>query len=314
MARYVKISTVGSTPVTADDSLAFPEARRCAEEQLLAQIQPVQYDKPDLIVLPEMCDIPANYAMPKRLEYAAWRGDAHREFFAGIARENRCNVAYCTFRRGGGDYFLNTMFLLDRAGAVAGTYDKNHCTMGELKHRVLCGVKAPVFQLDIGRVACAICYDLNFDVLREQYKAQKPELILFSSMYHGGLMQQVWALTCRSYFVGSISHSRPSAILNPLGETLAYSTNYVNHATASVNLDYALLHNAAGNNKFRQIKERYGPGVTVFDPGNLGFRLVTSEMADIGMADVVREFGLEEVDDLFARELSEQQKPDNRGC
>jgi len=52
---------------------------------------------------------------------------------------------------------------------------------------VLCGKEAPVFECDFGRVACAICFDLNFDELRLKIAKARPDLILFCSMYHGGL-------------------------------------------------------------------------------------------------------------------------------
>ena len=69
----------------------------------------------------------------------------------------------------------------------------------------LCGKDAPVFECDFGRVAFAICFDLNFDELRLKYVKAKPDLIIFSSMYHGGLMQAYWAYSCRAYFVGAIA-------------------------------------------------------------------------------------------------------------
>ena len=53
--------------------------------------------------------------------------------------------------------------------------------------------------------------------------------------------------------------------------------------------------------------------MTIFDPGNLGFRLVTNEMPDVSMADILDEFDISDVDTLFSQELAVQRQPKNRG-
>ena len=121
-------------------------------------------------------------------------------------------------------------------------YDKNHPTIGEIEQGKLPGTKVPIIECDFGRVAAVICFDLNFDRLREQVKAAKPDLILFSSNYHGGLMQGYWAYSCRSHFVGSIRRIAPSEIRNPLGNVIATNTDYFDYAVADVNLDCELVH------------------------------------------------------------------------
>ena len=91
-----------------------------------------------------------------------------------------------------------------------------------------------MIQCDFGRVVCAICFDLNFDELRLRYVQARPDLILFSSMYHGGLMQNYWAYSCRSHFIGAINGLQ-CTVISPLGELLAASTNYFHHITTTVN-------------------------------------------------------------------------------
>ena len=314
MARYVKISTIGCQLIQVDESLSNAEARAKMEEYLAAQIAQVLPDRPDLILLPEMCDVPRNYGVTRRLEYIRERGDANIRFFAGIAAKNKCNVAFCTYRFGAGDYTLNTMYVLNRDGSVAGYYNKNHIVIpSELDKNVRCGAEAPIIKLDIGRIACAICFDLNFDAIRTHYKAQKPDIILFSSMYHGGIVQQFWAQSCQSYFVGSICDSRPSSIISPLGEILAYTTNYNNHVTATVNLDYALAHIDYHAEKFVNLKRKYGPDVIINDPGNIGYYMLTSERPDVTVADMFKEFGIATLDEYLDGALAVQRLPENRG-
>ena len=114
---------------------------------------------------------------------------------------------------------------MDREGGVAGIYNKNHLVIEETtKFGILCGKEARVIETDFGKVACAICFDLNFGPIRGKYAAQKPDLVVFCSMYHGGLMQPVWAYDCRAHFVGAVAGNQ-CTIIDPLGEMLASSTS-----------------------------------------------------------------------------------------
>ena len=314
MARYVKISTIGCPLVSVDLSLSNGDARNFVEDYLMKQLRQVLPDRPDLILLPEMCDVPINYDLPRREEYIRERGDSNIGFFADIAKRHACNLAFCTYRYGAGPYTMNTLYILNRDGSVAGHYDKNHIVIpSEREQNVRCGTKAPIIGLDIGKVACAICFDLNFDDIRTHYKALKPELILFSSMYHGGLKQQFWAQSCQAYFVGAISNSWPSAIISPQGEIIARTTNYTNYVTATINLDYALAHLDYNFDKFTTLKVKYGPDVKLFDPGNIGYLMLTSESAEVGMPEMIREFGITEYGDYLNEALKAYALPENQG-
>ncbi|MCL2527147.1 MAG: carbon-nitrogen hydrolase family protein [Defluviitaleaceae bacterium] len=315
MARYAKVSTIGAPLISVDETLSFDEAIKAIEETLMSKIKPVLPDKPDLILMPEMCDVPINYNLQQREAFLKHRGGSHIRFFGKIAKENHCNIGFCTYRYGASDYTLNTMYVLDREGNIAGRYNKNHIVMPlERDQNVRGGVDTPIIQLDIGRIACIICFDLNFDTTREAYKAQKPEIILFSSMYHGGIVQQFWAQSCRAFFIGAISNSYPSAVISPMGETLAYSTNYTPYATTTINLDYALAHHDYNTEKFVALKEKYGTRVTFFEPGNIGYVQITSECPDISVSEMVKEFEITLLDDYLDGALAAQKLPQNCGA
>ncbi|MBN2448776.1 MAG: carbon-nitrogen hydrolase family protein, partial [Lentisphaeria bacterium] len=132
--------------------------------------------------------------------------------------------------------------------------------------------------------------------------AQRPDLIVFSSMYHGGFMQNYWAYSCRSYFVGAVAGDQ-CTVINPLGELVAASTNYYHWVTATINLDCVLAHIDYNNARFRSLKQRYGRGVTITDPGHLGCVLLTSEMDGLSVHEMVAEFGIELLDDYWDRAL-----------
>ena len=140
----------------------------------------------------------------------------------------------------------------------------------------------------------------------------QPDLIVFSSMYHGGLMQAYWAYSCRSHFVGAIAgRATPSRILNPLGQVVASNTDYFDSAVARINLDCALVHLDFNWSRLRALKEKYGPAVTITDPGLLGSVLIASEHEVISIDQMIEEFELERLDDYMARSLAHRLKPGN---
>jgi hypothetical protein len=143
---------------------------------------------------------------------------------------------------------------------------------------------------------------LNFDELRHKYQKSKPEIILFSSMYHGGLMQNYWAYSCRSHFVGSIQGLR-SSIISPTGEEIAHTTNYTDYVTAIVNLDCRLFHLDYNWEKLDAVKAKYGSKIIISDPGYLGSVLVSSETEEFTIDDLIKEFSLDVLDDYIARAL-----------
>jgi predicted amidohydrolase len=215
MARPVKVSSIGAVPPAAPCGDTTPDAlNRRMTGFWRDEINQVLPDKPDLIVLPELCDRFSNLAPQQVKEQRAARGDSMLEFLQSVARENRCYIAYPTARLAGDGSWRNAALMIDRRGEVVGEYDKNHPVVTETTEMdILCGAAAPLIECDFGRVAFAICFDLNFDELRLKYKAAHPDLIVFPSMYHGGIMQPYWAYSCRAHFVGCVGINKlPSEI------------------------------------------------------------------------------------------------------
>ena len=70
-----------------------------------------------------------------------------------------------------------------------------------------------------------ICYDLNFDSLAEEYRKLKPDILCFSSMFHGDHLQKSWAYRARAFFVGAVKDAC-SSVIDPLGRELAESCYY----------------------------------------------------------------------------------------
>lgn len=313
MAQHVKITTLAtvspSVPTHLEGQVLVDNMRAFWQEQLA----PVLPDRPDLIVLPEMCDRYRGFTPTQAAEYYHMRGEQLLDFFSEVARAHKCYIAYSGVREAGDGSFRNATRMINRMGDVVGTYHKNHVVIPETTEwGVLCGTAAPIIECDFGRVACAICFDLNFDELRLKYVAAKPDLILFPSLYHGGLMQAYWAYSCRAHFVGACS-GLPSSILSPLGEVLATNGTFFNFATATVNLDCRIAHYDENWEKLQALKAAYGPQVTIHDPGLIGSFLVTSEATGISAAQMLQEFEIELLDDYMARSIAHQLEPKHQG-
>ena len=302
MANRVTISTFGLTL----PEVPLDRTPRQAVAQMMdfwkGKLDGVLPDQPDVIVLPEVCDIPRNWRQEKLKEFLAARGTSAQEFFSGVARDHHCYITYAAARQVPDGTWRNSTTLLDRRGGVAGVYDKNHVTINEYEDwGVRCGKEAGIFECDFGRVACAICFDIYFDDIRQKIAAARPDLILFSSMVHGGLLQAQWAHSCRAHFVAALHANRPSAIISPTGEILAKTTLYFDYVTATVNLDCRLFHVDGNRPKLEAARAKYGRKLTVRDPSLLNVILLSSEAEEFTVEDVAREFDIEPLDDYLNR-------------
>ncbi|MCL2305580.1 MAG: carbon-nitrogen hydrolase family protein [Planctomycetaceae bacterium] len=256
--------------------------------------------KPDIIVLTEACDRPGGLNAQKQFDYFEVRKNQVQNYFSAVAKENRCYIAFGTKHEIDG-VWRNSCVVLDREGQVAGMYHKNYPTIPEML-KIKPSTETPLIQCDFGTVGSVICFDLNFDELRDRYAALKPDILLFPSMYHGGLEQAKWAYSCRSFFVCAHGlRTAPSEIRNPLGEIVATSTNYFPYAVATINLDRKLVHLDNNWEKLTALQKKYGDKVVVSDPGQLGAVLITSEHEEVSVDEMIKEFEIELLDDYFNR-------------
>lgn len=310
MANEVRIHSIGAPPLTARDDPGGQAAVEYMKEYWRAHLERAFCDRPDVIVLPECCDRYEGQDLAREQAYYRQRGNQLRDLFADAARTHQCHIAYAAIREVEDGTWRNSIQWLDRHGEVAGVYNKNHVVIEEnTEHGILGGRHAPLINCDFGTVACAICFDLNFDELRQKYVSQHPDLIVFASMYHGGLMQSYWAYSCRAHFVSCLAPvGTPSAVLAPTGEVLASSTNYFESVSAVVNLDCALAHLDGNWEKLAALRARYGRDVDVHDPGLLGSVLIRSQHCQVSAASMVAEFDIELLDPYLARALEHQHR------
>jgi predicted amidohydrolase len=192
----------------------------------------------------------------------------------------------------------NTSILIGRQGEVIGRYDKMFPTIPEMEKGVTPGSLVPVFETDFGRVGLLICFDLNFPEVRVALKESKPDVVVFSSMYRGGLQAQALAYELRSFVVTSIA-SELGLIIDRAGRVLKEST-YEALAVAPINTNSVALHMDFNWAKMDTMLAKYGSALT-FDYHTREAFYVIESTRDEDIEAIVREFRLEPADAYFDR-------------
>ncbi len=126
--------------------------------------------QPDLVLLPEMFD----GATP---DAAAEPGGPAARLLARKSREWRMYTSGAFYERRDGLVY-NTAPLFDRAGSLAGTYDKCMPYDPEMDAGVVPGMEGDVCETDFGRVGILICYDSWFPETARRLALQGAELVL----------------------------------------------------------------------------------------------------------------------------------------
>jgi len=301
VSHYVTISTVGGPPCEVppgtSDETAVDTILRWLEKNL-DQVLP---DNPDIIALTEDAAGPAGYSPGNNPDFYEKIERPVIDLLSGKAKKHKTNIIYAGYLREDSKLY-NTQRLINRSGEVTAMYKKAFPTIGEVEMGVTPGSEQGLIKSDIGNIAGVICFDLNFHPALFHTAALHPDLIVFSSMYHGGFMQQVWAYFCRSHFASAVD-SGPCEIYNPAGVKIASTTNYFNTATGTANFDGALFHVDYNifDGKYKEAKKYYGPGIKISDPGYLGAVYITSESTEFTINDIAKKFELEKLDDYFKR-------------
>lgn len=294
MARFAKIASV-MFKTRAQRGAA--DAREIVLQETAETLETLKGYGLDLVVF---CEGVEAYAQtPEQAEEVARPGPL-LQLYAAFARDQRCHVAGSVKIRERGCAY-NSIAFLGRDGTVLGCYHKvNLTTYGEIPAGLTSGAGPVVVETDIGRLGGVVCFDLNFEEIRQQYRTARPDILCFASMYHGGFLQQLWAYECQAFFVSALPFMG-GGILDPFGRPVALTDCYNTVAMARVNLDRAMVHLDLNWLKFPDIQRKYGDEVRIDIPPNLGPALIYSESDRRSAMDIVREFDLELLDEYFQR-------------
>lgn len=219
--------------------------------------------------------------------------------YRDFARREGCTVAGSVKLRRGSKVH-NSIAFLGPGGEVLGSYDKSFLTMSELEDGLSPGSGPSVVPTPAGRLGGIICFDLNFEELRQAYRTLRPDVLCFASMYHGGLMQQMWAYDCRAFFISALQF-HGCGVLDPFGRPRSLTDCYRSVAMATINLDRVMVHLDFNRDTFADIERRYLGEVVVDVPANVGSALIYSLSEKRSALEVAEEFGLELLDDYFTR-------------
>jgi predicted amidohydrolase len=185
-------------------------------------------------------------------------GGEASELAAAHALKYRMYVVAPIFERDGRTLY-NTAALFDRRGRLAGKYRKIHLPPPGEPAVFAPGNQTPVFDLDFGRVAIAICWDLNFPELARTYALNGAELLCWPTMWGDSADYQLTymrgqALANVLFFAGANycmpghkgGHPGQSAIIAPDGRVLANTGNRPGIASTRIDLNHPRFKERAG--------------------------------------------------------------------
>jgi hypothetical protein len=239
MARYVTISSIAwgiAAGQTIEDGL-----RQATDLLRLAAVA-----QPDLILFPELF-LHAGQPIERWCE-AGPLPNAFTDHFGALAREYGTNLVIPIPTVVDGRCY-NSAVVLDRRGAIVGKYDKVHPTIGEMEKGITPGAGPVVHELDFGRIAHAICYDVNFPHQAEALQKLDVNLICYHSMFTGGQLLNHWALMAGAYLVSA--YEEDSRVVDMTGHDLmSIGRRYEQFSlwklqpimTARLNFDRQLFH------------------------------------------------------------------------
>ena len=308
MARYVRLSTIAYQAVEQGDN--FMERQRdklCANLELAAQA------KPDLVALPEFCNV-AGLGSDQWTEAAETIPGPTSDRIAEVAAKHKMNVVLPIPERDG-DKLYNTAAFINREGEVVGKYHKYQPTIGEMEMGIIPGTDAQAFDLDFGKVGAAICFDMKYFEVGQRLADNGARLVVFASMFIAGERLLHWARDFGFYVMSSCpAHSYMADMSGRfLGET-GSEINQVRSGllppifSAVVNMDRMFYHLDGNQNKFQDILAKYGPGVEIENHYPEAHFTMASLMDEVSVEDINAEFELEPWNQYLARARSERAK------
>ncbi len=271
----------------------FEEDRAVILRRTVDRIHKTSVDRPDLILVPEEFANWANQPTPAAAAAAAQPLDGPvTEELAALARRYRTYLAFGLLRKNGRRVF-NSIVLLDRRGKVVWVYDKITPMVTEMKDLgILPGRRPRSFDCDFGRVAGAICFDINFLELGESYLRQEVELLLFPSAFPGGRLLDAWVARF-GFALAQSTWYEHNRILSCTGAVVAQTSDIMPTATACLNLNRRVVHMDGNLEKLDRMRSRYRGDVLVEDLREEAVCVITSLKKGLEVSRLIREFQIE---------------------
>lgn len=171
-----------------------------------------------------------------------------------FASEKRMVIAGSLPERAGRSV-CNTLYVINRNGAITGQYRKTHLFQPSGEHlHFRKGTDAEVAPTDVGKIGPMICYDLRFPEISRKYFLEEADLLCVSAQWpsvrksHWELLITARAVENQLFVVaanavgtsGPFHFSGGSLIVSPLGERLAFGGKDEGLASAVIDLSQAV--------------------------------------------------------------------------
>lgn len=151
-------------------------------------------------------------------------GGAVHDAMGAVARRHSCYIVVPMFLAEEDGTFSNACVLLDRQGAVAGTYRKVFPVVGYgqdlLEGGVTPGTEFPVFDCDFGRLGMQICFDGCFVEGWAALGAAGAELVVWPTMSPQTVRPAAYA-SAHGYYLVSSTWRNNATMFYPNGMTAA---------------------------------------------------------------------------------------------
>ena len=212
---------------------------------------------------------------------------AYRDF----ARRNRCVIAGAARTIVNGEPRQSILYY-GHNGELLGMYHKMFPTPQAMAKGTVPGDGAGIVETPAGKLGGILCFDLNFDELRDGYIGLEPDILCFSSYYNGGApVQANWALRTHAFMVSALKDGC-SEIYDPLGRLINSSTYYNRIAWARINIDRFVMHGGGNDAKFGDIRRKYKDEVLIDGDSLTAHAVLYSYSEERSALDIAREFEL----------------------
>lgn len=295
MSRKARICTI-----SMDSRITGKQSMQAAFQEIENKLAQGALDKPDLFLLPEAC---LTGLAPERLrdkKYHLTPGDDNYQQFSNLAKKYNAYIATTVLTLRNGKRY-NSVLCFDRMGKLAYTYDKTYLTPSEREAGMIQGTRSPdCFKADFGKIAFAICFDLNYRELFENYSRKGMEILLFPSYFPGGKILRNLAFYFSCFVVSSHAQGDESIFVDNFGRELARANMFTPALTRSIELDSTVLHFSGNFEKIPDIKQKYGIKIEFEIHRPEGMMIIKSSSKDISIKEIISEFHLQTLKDFFS--------------
>jgi beta-ureidopropionase len=184
----------------------------------------------------------------------------------------------------------NVAILFDRKGSISGIYIKKYTTEGEINGGVIPGVSTNIFQTDVGKIGIAVCFDINWAEIWENFE-NNADFVCWISAYEGGFPLQSRAWINRIPIATSVM-SYHSKFIDISGKILTSTSRWNRVAIIDYNLDREIFHVDGQYDKILELQTKYGNLISIESYTEEHLFLLQSMSEDITLKEIIEKEGL----------------------